>query len=226
MFNFMLSIIFGIDFIFIAIILIFSLYFDLKFRRISNKHLKIFYLISLILNFLEFWIFYKIFLLFIILKFLIFILTFLISLLLFSLKIIGGGDGKLIILIFLTHPIKYLEFGLILLFFLLFSLLFFIFFFSNFLINHIMKNSYSFEILFSYNIKISVFKRFYLKMFFRFFNLSEIIAYQGYKKSIKSQTIFYNSIKKKLQLFAQYKPPLVLMCILSYYTIFFLKIGF
>ena len=153
-------------------------------------------------------------------------MTFLISLLLFSLKIIGGGDGKLIILIFLTHPIEYLEFGLVILFFLLFSLLFFILFFSNFLINHIVKNSYSFEILFSYDLKISFLKKFYLKMFFRFFNLSGIIDYQGYKKSIKSQTIYYNGIKKKLQFFAQYQPPLVFICILSYYAIFFLKIGF
>ena len=216
--------IFFIDFISITIILFISLYFDLKFRRISNRALKIFFLLGLILNYLEFSVFYKNFLLFLILKILIFFFIFLISILLFSLRIIGGGDGKLIILTFIIHPIKYLNFKFVLLFFLLFTLFFLILFTLNFLFNHLVNNSYSFDILFNFDLTVNSLKKLYFKTFFRFFNLSEIKEFQGYKKLIKSQSIFYNIIKKKFQLFMQYRPPLVIICMLSYYSVVFIKI--
>ena len=113
-----------IDLGFITIILLISLYFDLKFRKIPNKFLKVFFLFSLILNLCEFFFLLTDLLLILILKMIFFLIVFLISLLLFSLKIIGGSDGKLILLIFSIHPVKYLNYFNVLLFFLLFSLFF------------------------------------------------------------------------------------------------------
>ncbi|MFX1260424.1 MAG: prepilin peptidase [Promethearchaeota archaeon] len=218
----MLSLILIIDFIFITIILFFSLYFDLKFRKISNKYLKLFFLIGLFLNFLELLVFFNDLLLILFLKILYLFIIVSISLLLFSLKIIGGGDGKVIILIFLVHPIKYLNFFFIISFFLLFSLLFFILFFINFIFNKIVKNSCSFDILFNFYGKVSIFKILFLKMFYRFNNLSEIKNCKGNKNKVKCLSIFYNSSKNKFQYLTQYRPPLVLICIFSYYTIFFI----
>ncbi|MFX1394625.1 MAG: prepilin peptidase [Promethearchaeota archaeon] len=220
----MLPLILIIDFISITTIFLISLFFDLKFRRIPNRALKIFFLLGLILNFLEFSVFYKKFLLFLILKILIFFFIFLISMILFSLRIIGGGDGKLIILVFIIHPIKYLNFDFVISFFLLFSLFFLTLFILNFLFNYIVNNCYSFDILFNLDLNINSLKRLYFKMFFRFFNLSEIKKFQGYKKLLKSQAILYNYIKKKFQLFVQYRPPLVFICMLAYYSVVFLKI--
>ncbi len=214
-----------IETVFITIIFFLSLYLDLKFRKIPNKYLKIFFIFVLSLNIIEFLVYYKDFLLIFILKIFFFFFIFLIILLLFSLKIIGGSDGKLIILIFLIHPFKFLNFYFIVSFFLLFSLQFLLVFFLNFIINKVTDNSFSFNFLFIIYPKIPNLKRFFFKMFYGFFNLTNIKDYRNNKTPIKCSSIIYNINKGNLQFLAQYRPPLVLFIIFSYYTIFFLNIG-
>jgi len=220
----MLSLIIFIDLSFIAIILLISLYFDLKFRKISNKFLKTSFFFSIFLNTIELLFFYSDILLILILKVLFFFLIFLISLLLFSLKIIGGSDGKLILLIFSVHPIKYLNYFFVLFFFLLFSLFFFILFFFNLVINSIKKNSYSFRIYFNFHYKISILRKLFMKLFCKFFNLSKLKEFDGDKIFIDTLFIIYNNEKRELQILALYRPPLIIICIISYYFIFFLII--
>ena len=58
-YDFMLSLIIFIDLSFIAIILLISLYFDLKFRKISNKFLKTSFFFSIFLNTIELLFFYS-----------------------------------------------------------------------------------------------------------------------------------------------------------------------
>jgi len=192
---------------------------------ISNRILIIFFGVGLILNFFEFFIFYKNFLMFLFVKIFILLITFFFSLLLFSLRVIGGGDGKLIIIIFIIHPSIYLKTSYLVLFFLILSFLFLIFFFTNYLNNNFTKNSSSFDILFNLGIKVSIFKKVFIKMAYNFFYFSKIINYQGIKKLIRSKFIIYNSRTNKLQYLAQYKLPIILYCILSYYFLLFLKIG-
>lgn len=220
----MFSLIILIDLSFITIILLISLYLDIKFRKISNKFLKILFFCCLFLNIIEFSFFYNDILLILILKALIFLLIFLISLLLFSLKIIGGSDGKLILLIFSIHPIKYLNYNFVLFFFLFFSLFFFILFFFNLIINSVKKNSYSFQIFFNSHFKISILKKLFIKLFYKFLNLSKLKDFNGDKIFIDTLFIIYNNQKRELQILTLYRPPLILICIISYYFIFLLII--
>ena len=219
------SLVIAVDFIFITIILFFSLYLDLRYRRISNRILKKLYISSLILNILEFLLFYNNILLFLAIKSFIFLITFFFSFILFTLKIIGGSDGKLIIIIFTVHPTRYLKIFNIVLFFILLILLYLGFFLINYLINNTPKNSYSFLILFNINLKISTIKREFIKFFYNFYDFSEISDYEGVKKKIRSRYIFYNSHSKKFQLLVQNRPPIIILIIISYYILFFLKIG-
>jgi len=212
-----------IDLGFITIILLISLYFDLKFRKIPNKFLKIFFLFSLILNLCEFLFFLTDLLLSLILKMIFFLIVFLISLLLFSLKIIGGSDGKIIVLIFSIHPVKYLNYYNVLLFFLLYSLFFFSLFFFNLIINSTDKNSYSFQIYFNFHCRGDINKLF-IKMFYKFISLSKLKDKNNDKFFIETLFIIYNNKKRRIQILVQYRPPLMIICLISYYIIFFLII--
>ena len=212
-----------IDLGFITIILLISLYFDLKFRKIPNKFLKVFFLFSLILNLCEFFFLLTDLLLILILKMIFFLIVFLISLLLFSLKIIGGSDGKLILLIFSIHPVKYLNYFNVLLFFLLYSLFFFCLFIFNLIFNSTDKNSYSFQIYFSFHCR-GLINRIFIKLFYRFINLSKLKDENRDKFFIEILFIFYNNKKRRIQILVQYRPPLMIICLISYYLLFFLII--
>ena len=215
--------IFFIELSFITIILFISLYFDLKFREIPNKFLKIFFLFSLVLNICEFLFLLTDLLLSLIVKIIIFLIVFLISLLLFSLKIIGGSDGKLILLIFSIHPVKYLNYYNVLLFFLFYSLFFLIFFFFNLIINCTDKNSYLFQIYFDFHGRGRI-NSLFIKMFYKFVSLSKLKDKSSDKFFIETLFIIYNNKKRRIQILLQYRPPLMIICLTSYYLIFFLII--
>ena len=214
------------DILFIFIILFISLYFDIKYRKIPNKFIKWFLFFGLLLNLFEIIFTYKIFLIIvsiIVFKLIFLILIFLIVLFLFSLKTIGGGDGKLIFLIFLAHPVKYLNFYFIFSFFFFFFLLFLVFFIINYLNNKLNKNSYAFEIFFKFYRITNKFNRFFFQIIFRFISLTHLSKNRDYK--IKYLTFFYNELNQKFQLLSMYQPPLVLILLLIYFFDVFLMIG-
>lgn len=93
-------------FIFLAI----CVYYDLKNRIIPNRFLKIYFTISLILITCEFYYLNVVLYLYVIIKTIIFGLVFIFSLTLFSLGLIGGGDGKVLILFFHSLPFMYLNY--------------------------------------------------------------------------------------------------------------------
>lgn len=214
-----------IEFCCITIIFLVSLYSDLKYRIIPNKIIKSFFLFCLIINFIEFLLVYDNIALVFIWKLSYFCLIFLISLLLFSLRIIGGSDGKLIILIFLIHPVKFLNLNFVILFFLLFSLLFCSIFFFNLLYNSFFNNSFSFEILFAINQDISTLKQIYFKIFCNFTILAKIYHYKDNKKIMACSYIIYNIYRNKFQSLVQYRIPLVSIIMISYYFLIFLNLG-
>lgn len=220
----MFSIITVIAFSLISMFLLISLYLDIKFRKIPNVYLKKFLALSVILNVIEFVVLKKIEVSVLIFKIIFLILIFLISFLLYVLKIIGGSDGKLIILIFLTHPVKFLNFSVIISFFLLFSLLYLLGFFFNSLTNTFTKNSFAFNFLFAIDPKISILKRFYFKMFYNFKSSTKIRDFQNKKYLIISSSIIYNFTNRKFQILIQYRIPLVLFLLLSYLILFLLII--
>ncbi len=145
-----------------------------------------------------------------------FLIVFLLSFILFILKVIGGSDGKLIILIFLIHPIQFLNLFFVTSFFLWFSLLIILIFLQNFLINSLNKNDCSFTTFLNFNSKFTAFKKFYIKTIYKFLNYSKLSEYKEEKIILKSILIIFNNRKNQFQVLVQYRPPLILIIILTY----------
>lgn len=76
-------------------------------------------------------------------------------------------------------------------------------------------------ILFDLNLKFSVFKRFYIKSFFKFLNYSKLSKYKTEKMILKSNLLIYNNNKNRFQILIQYRPPLIIIIIFTYILIFF-----
>lgn len=157
---------------------------------------------------------------FILFKLLILISVLFLSLVLFSLKIIGGSDGKLILFIFTIHPLIFLNFRMVFSFFLLFSLCIIVLFIVNFIYNNFNKDSYSFVLIIGPGLEISILRKLYIKTFYKFFNYSELNKYVEKKYLIKSLDLIYNVKSNKFQILCQIRPPLILLIVLSYYIIF------
>ena len=191
------------------------LFFDLKYRQVSIIFFKIYFLIVIILNTFEYYLFHKHLVLFVFFKILIGFFVFFLSLILFSLSIIGGSDGKLLILIFLVYPLLVLNFTVILTFFLIFSLLFVMFFLINLVNNSSLKKGFSFFLIFNTHSNISVIKKSFIKSFYKFHNFSELEDYREEKSLIKSLNLVYNVEVNKFQILCQNRPPLIIIIILS-----------
>jgi len=143
---------------------------------------------------------------------------------LFNLKVIGGSDGKLIILIFLTHPLKFLNLLFVNSFFLLFSLFFILLVIKNFTLNSLFKNNCSFHIFFDLDVNFTFFKKFYVKSFYKFLNYSKLSECKEEKIILKSISLIFNNRKKKFQILIQFRPPLILMIILTYIIAWLIKL--
>lgn len=208
---------------FIGIIFLFFIYLDIRFRKIPQWCFIFSFIIGAILNFFEFIIFFEKITIIVFLKIFILLFVFSLSLILFILKIIGGSDGKFFIFIFFVHPILFLSVTVIFSFFLIFSLFFVIFFMVNLILNNIFGDGFSFILYFNLKFKLSIFKKAYLKSFYRFFNYSDLCDYIERQHYIKSLNLIYNFKKNKFQILCQIRPPLMVFIFLSYYIIFFLN---
>ena len=214
-----------ISFIFLNGFFLVFLYFDLKYRKIPINFFKYSYITAVVLNIFEYLFFFEKIAFFLFLKIFVLTIVLFLSLILFFFKIIGGSDGKLIIFIFIIHPILFLNLLVIFTFYLAFSLFFIIIFIINGINNNLLKNNYSFLLFFNFNSKISILKKVYIKTFYRFFNYSELCNYMERKYLLRSLNLIYNVRKYKFQTLCQIRPPLIIVVILAYYTIFYLKIA-
>lgn len=122
----------------------------------------------------------------------------------------------------MTHPLKFLNSHLVLSFFVIFSLFFLLFFFFNLIQNYCCQERESFLILFNSVYKFSIFKRLYLRGFFKFLDYFNLAESEIEKNPIKSLFIIYNSEKKIIQVLVQIRPPLTTLVIISYFTLYFL----
>lgn len=194
----------------------------MKHRKISNETFLYFLLITLILNTFEFIIYTNNFFLFLFIKSLIFIFMFISSFLLFYLKIFGGSDGKLVIIIFLCHPVSLLSFSALFGFYLVFVLLLCAFFMISFITNRTLR-SYSIDLLFpGGNSKFSTSQKIYINMVYRFINYSKLSNYKEQKYMIKSLYLTLNGKKDKFQILCQSRPPLTIIIVISYYILYYL----
>ncbi len=135
---------------------------------------------------------------------------------LYNLSIIGGSDGKLIILIFIIPPVNIININLISYFFMFFSVLFILFFVFNLISNKYLKNVNAFIIQFNSNLKYSYYEKLFVEIFYTFLDYSKVIDSKEDKFQCKSVFLIYNFTKKKIQLLVQFRPPLVIIIILAY----------
>ncbi len=200
--------------IFLNLILTICAYFDLKYRKIPNQLFKIFFSLSgflcVITTFSTKDIIYSL-----ALRVIFILLAFSVAILLYFLKIIGGGDGKLLILIYILLPTEDLIIKYFIWFFFNFYIIFFILCFIN-LLKNMFGNYYSFDFLFSFYIKGSKINNLYYLLFYRFLDISELDKYNNVKTQIKSSTIIFNNSNKKLQIITQLRSPLIIVCALSF----------
>jgi hypothetical protein len=80
------------------------------------------------------------------------------------------------------------------------------------------------EILFNYNSNFSIIKRFNFKIFYNFVNLSKLEKYDNEKIILRTLIYVYNDSKKKIQTLVLLRPPLVIICALSFHTLMYLTI--
>jgi len=111
---------FFVNFISVFLFLVGCVYFDLKDRIIPNRFLRIYFMFSFFLMMVESFFYLEILYLYVIIKLLVFAFMFLLGLTLFSLKLIGGADAKVLILLFHSLPFIYI-FYFLKYFFLVFS---------------------------------------------------------------------------------------------------------
>ena len=198
-----------INLICIFIFLSTGTYFDIKYRKIPNKFLKIMILPVCFLIILEM-IFYKSELIFyILIRFLIITTVFIIMFLLFMFRLIGGGDAKVILLYFSCLSINFWNGAFLLYFTFLYVFFVLLMVFYNFLINSKSNNKESFKSVFSLYNSIKP-NRFRLKSTCRFIKLSELYKHEKIVSPSKKPIIIYNRSKNELQILIKYVFPFMI----------------
>ncbi len=124
---------FFVNFVSIFLFLVICVYFDLKDRIIPNKFLRIYLIITFLLIVFEGFFYFEILYWYVIIKLVVFVFMFLLSLTLFSRKLIGGADAKVLILLFNSLPFTYI-FYFLKYFFLVFSFFLIIVLIFNYII--------------------------------------------------------------------------------------------
>ena len=198
-------------FFYTNIVLIYCMYRDIKFRKIPNKAIIGFLLIGSLLVFTEDLDIYNDILIFIITKVFFLFFAFIFSFVLFCLKIIGGCDGKLLIMLTFFYPIYRFNFQWLFSFFFVFLFLYLILGVVNYLFNNFLSNNNSYDMIYSLEENFSFLHRVFIITFYKFLDFSQINRYTNEKFVLKSLNLFYNKNKGKFQILTQYRPPLVIL---------------
>lgn len=135
-----------VNFSSIFLFLVICVYLDLEDRIIPNKFLKFYLLITFILNAFEVYYYLDVLFWYVIIKTLVFVFISILTLTLFTLKLIGGGDGKVLFLLFHSLPFTYI-FYFLKYFFLAFGSFLIIVLMFNYIAKPKIKNKEKREIL-------------------------------------------------------------------------------
>ena len=195
---------------------ILCLFFDLKYREIPNLLFLVFGFIGASLLFLNFLQGSHDLVSFVIQKILYSLLTFSISLTLFLLKIIGGADGKLILITFLIIPIGSIKIAAIFLYFFFFIIAFLVMLLSNYTKNRFNTSNRSFDIIFMTNKEISRLEKVFIKSFYSFSEFKNMDVYEQSKLRLASIDLIFNWKRGNLLILTQNRPPLVLAFFISF----------
>lgn len=209
---------------FITFILLYYTYCDLKLRRISNRFFIISIIISGLFNFLNLIYNISFSLRELAIKGFLIFLSLIISVYLFSIRILGGSDGKLIMILFFSKPIFNSLLSFMIIFYFFFTFIYVGLILMKFLVNGCIKYRFSFDIYFNTTFPLSNLKKKFIKSYYIFQDISKLCDIKEDKYQLCEGGFFYNIKSLKLQILAQYRPPLTLIISLSY-IVSFLMIG-
>ncbi|MFX0046862.1 MAG: prepilin peptidase [Candidatus Hermodarchaeota archaeon] len=207
----------GINFSFFYtnILLIYCMYQDIKYRKISNKVLIGFLLIGSVLTFTEELDSYKNILIFVLIKLFFLFFVFFLSFILFSLKMIGGADGKLMIMLAFLNTTHRFMFEIIFSYFFVFLFLYLLLELVNYFFINVLSRNNSYSMIYGLKENFSFLHKMFFKFFYRFLDFSHITRYKNEKFVLRSLNLFYNEKKEKFQVLTQFKPPVVILIFLT-----------
>ena len=197
-------------------------FFDFKYRRIPNKFFWGLFLIAFFLSLIELIDNFNNFKEILINKNIVLIFCLFTVYYLFRIKIFGGADSKLIILLFTLVPYRKMSFNFILFFYAFFSLYYFCIILVLFLINKTEKRGTSFNILFATTDIQNFLKKIFLRTYFGFKELRNLRFYNENKYIIADPDLIYNYIIFRFQILIQYRFPLIAFIILAYISTIFI----
>lgn len=187
------------------------MYQDIKYRKISNKILIGFFLVGSIITFTEDFDIYNNIFNFVLTKVIFFIIVFLFSFILFCLKLIGGSDGKLLIMLAFFCPIDKFNLQWIFSFFFVFLSLFLLVVLVNYKINNVLSGNNLYDMIYGLKENFTFLHKIFIILFFKFLDFSAVSEYANEKFVVKSLNLFYNEKKEKFQILTQFRPPLVIL---------------
>jgi Flp pilus assembly protein protease CpaA len=205
----------NLSFFYTNIVLIYCMYRDIKYRKISNKDFIGFLLIGSLLVFTEDLNIYNNIFIFVLTKVFFLFFVFLFSFILFCLKIIGGGDGKLLLMLAFFNPTNRFNFQWIFSFFFVFLFFYLIFVLVHYLFINIFSGNNSYDMIYSSGEDLTLFYKFFIMLFYKFLNFSQRSKYADEKFILKSLNLFYNEKKERFQILTQFRPPLVVLIFLT-----------
>ncbi|MHA1678486.1 MAG: hypothetical protein ACTSW3_06870 [Promethearchaeota archaeon] len=92
----------------------------------------------------------------------------------------------------------------------------------KYLVNGCIKYRLSFDIYFNTTFPLSTLKKKFIKSYYIFQDISKLCDIKEDKYQLCEGGLFYNIKTLKLQILAQYRPPLTLIISLSYLVSFFM----
>ena len=205
----------NLSFFYTNIVLIYCIYRDIKYRKIFNKDFIGFLLIGSLLVFTEDMDIYNNIFIFVLTKVFFLFFVFLFSFILFCLKIIGGGDGKLLLMLAFFNPTNLFNFQWIFSFFFIFLFFYLILVLVRYFFINIFSGNNSYDMIYGSEEGLTLFHKFFIMLFYKFLNFSQMSKYTNEKFILKSLNLFYNEKKEKFQFLTQYRPPLVVLIFLT-----------
>ncbi len=198
---------------FTASVSIICVVYDLRDRRIPNTVFLASYVITFLIllirmytNFIPFF--------FLFLIYCIFILCLCSGL--YFLRIIGGADLKYILFMFMNYFSQLCKVHVVMLYFLIFSTFFVIITFVRLGINTLNSSKFQFQIFNKTLFVSSKFEKAFFMSFFKFLHLKTLHGKPETKYQLKYPLILYNYNKMRFEVLVQLRPPLILVCLISF----------
>jgi Flp pilus assembly protein protease CpaA len=199
-----------LNYIIIFLFLFYCVIKDLKTRKIPNKLIKNILTLSILLNLLKIVTLSNFNIIIVFSKLILISSVFLMNYLLYKIKIIGGGDFKVIILIFILCPQFLISFRFIFLFFLIFNSIFLLKKFFLMIFNYLTHSKELFYVFFNINRSYSRLKKIYFLLFYKFLDYNNINSSELSKYNLYSTNLIFNHKKGTFQVLVNLRSTLMI----------------